>query len=420
MADDAPSTALTIQQPRALRTPVEDLVPVFDTNRFEHYGRIATVMARASLVPDSLKGSSFDEAQANCFQVAELADRWGYSPFAVAQCASIVYGKLMVEGKLVAAVLASKLGIELNHYYTGEWGKDDYRIYVTDADLSDEQIAGLKPHIKFPGIRIVDGSVGEWKTLEKDRSTKGNWKNQPDVQLQYRGDRTWARLFQPAIMLGVVTDDEIEAFAGRQESRRPSLAAGPDVAALENARLSLVAGPEKQSAPPTVVQAEPPAQDQDPAPSGAATAEETHAETPTGDAEDAVKTTAPHGEVYLLAAEAIGDDGKFTTYKDGKPFSRASEKAAGRLKAYDLHPPVQEETAAPLERPRRPRRLAASPASHRPRTASDGRWLRSFSGPGEPTSDARPASASSTAAIFSDIDAPSSPRPTRSILCSRS
>jgi hypothetical protein len=125
----------------------------------------------------------------------------------------VVHGKLMLEGKLVAAVLESKLGIELNHYYTGEWGKDDYRIYVTDADLSDEQIAGLKPHIKFPGIRIVDGSVGEWKTLEKDRSTKGNWKNQPDVQLQYRGDRTWARLFKSAIMLGVVTDDEIEAFA---------------------------------------------------------------------------------------------------------------------------------------------------------------------------------------------------------------
>jgi hypothetical protein len=45
-------------------------------------------MARPASCPTRLKGSSFEEAQANCFQVVELADRWGYSPFAVAQCAS--------------------------------------------------------------------------------------------------------------------------------------------------------------------------------------------------------------------------------------------------------------------------------------------------------------------------------------------
>lgn len=404
MSDDAPSTALTVQPQRALRTPVEDLLPVYDSARFDHMGRIASVMAKASLVPDTLKGNGYEEAAANCFQVVELADRWGYSPFAVAQCASVVHGKLMLEGKLVAAVLESKLGIELNHYYTGEWGQDDYRIFVTDTDLTAEQIAGLKPHIKMPGIKIIDGSVGEWKTKEKNGATKGNWISQPDMQLQYRGDRTWAKAFKSAIMLGVLTEDDMDAFSDRQESRRPSLSAGPDLAALENARQSMVAAPEKQSAATVVVQPDPPTKGEDQTQSPEATAEESHVEPDPGHAEDAAQTTAPHGEVYLLAGEPVGDDGKFPTYKDGKPFSRASEKAAGRLKAYDLHTPVQEsgEAERPTPTASAPTAEAGPATSASAKPASDPSPGPVVSGPESLASG----SESSTEAIFSDIDDP--------------
>jgi len=55
--------------------------------------------------------------------------------------------------------------------------------------------------------------------------------------------------------------------------------------------------------------------------------------------EDDEDTTAPAGETYLIIGEAYGEDGKRPTYQDGKPFSRVTEKGAGKLTAYDLHAP---------------------------------------------------------------------------------
>lgn len=49
------------------------------------------------------------------------------------------------------------------------------------------------------------------------------------------------------------------------------------------------------------------------------------------------RVRAPAGEVYLMDGDAVGEDGKRPTYKDGQPFSRISEKAAQKLTIYDLH-----------------------------------------------------------------------------------
>jgi hypothetical protein len=218
MADD--NRAL-VEAPRPARVINQDVVPIFDTGRFEQYGRIAAIMAAGSLTPDSLRTGGHDVAVANCFQVVEMADRWGMSPFLVAQSAGIVYGKLVFEGKLIAAVLAKLLDVRLYHYYAGQYGSDDYRVFVSDRELTRDEHLALRPHDQMshpPNANIIDGSVGEWKTFEKDnKTTKGNWLKQPDMQLIYRGDRTWGRAFQPGVMLGVIGDDEIEDWRERRD-----------------------------------------------------------------------------------------------------------------------------------------------------------------------------------------------------------
>src|SRR5215203_4514831 len=96
---------------------VFDPIPMLDTARFEHMQRIASIMALSPLVPDALRCQiigtgpnrkaiplSEKEATANCFLVVNQAVRWGMDPFAVAQCCSVVHGRLMYEGKLIAAV----------------------------------------------------------------------------------------------------------------------------------------------------------------------------------------------------------------------------------------------------------------------------------------------------------------------------
>ncbi|MDT6940781.1 hypothetical protein RI570_21335 [Brucella pseudogrignonensis] len=192
---------------------VVDAVPLLDTSKFEHMQRIATGMARSTLIPDSLREEGtkdnkqelpFERVAANCFLIVNQAVRWGLDPFSVAQAVSVVHGKLCYEGKLVAAVIQAKLGFNLHHHFVGEG--DAMRVYLSDRPLTGEIVATLKPGIRRPDMRLFDGSVSEWKT-----SGNGSpWSPKNFVRmLIYRGTRDWCRIYEPALMLGVYTPDEM-------------------------------------------------------------------------------------------------------------------------------------------------------------------------------------------------------------------
>src|SRR4051812_42120273 len=179
VVENAPRRAEAIQ--------VFDPIPVLDTGRFEQMQRIAAIMSRSPLVPDTLRGNADgygrdrklvlhepDVILANCFMVVNQAVRWGMDPFAVAQCCRVVHGRLMYEGKLVAAVLDAKLGIKLNYLFNTEVG-----------DLFGVRVAG--PKGLFGEERVVDGTVGQWKTIGANSpwSAPANHRR----QLVYRGTR---------------------------------------------------------------------------------------------------------------------------------------------------------------------------------------------------------------------------------------
>jgi hypothetical protein len=195
------------------RIDVMDAVPLLDTGRFEHMQRVATVMARSTLMPESLymEGKRdektmlpYEQILSNCFLVVNQAVRWGLDPFAVAQCVSVVHGKLCYEGKLVSAVLQAKMGMSLHHHFIGEG--EAMRIYLSDKPLTEEVVKLLKPGYRRQDMRIFDGSVAEWKTT--GAGTPWTAKNFPRM-LIYRGTRDWCRIYEPALMLGVYTDDEM-------------------------------------------------------------------------------------------------------------------------------------------------------------------------------------------------------------------
>ncbi|MEN3234699.1 hypothetical protein PUR29_13950 [Methylobacterium ajmalii] len=228
---------------RRERPVVIDAVPVLDTSRFDQMQRIASVMARSPLVPDCLRYGTNDygdvvkaeplpveTATANCFLVTNQAVRWGLDPFAVAQCCSIVRGRLMFEGKLVAAVLAAKLGVQLSYAWNDKTG-DAFGVLVRgpDDDLGN--------------ARTISGTVGEWKT-ERKGSPWGSVSGHRRM-LAYRGTREWVRLYEPAILLGVYTPDEMDDM---QETARATRAAPARVAAPE--------GPPRRLAAPSPAQTE--------------------------------------------------------------------------------------------------------------------------------------------------------------------
>jgi hypothetical protein len=202
--------ALVTQAPAVSRAPerliVHDPVGVLDTARFEHLMRIAKVMACSSLIPDSLtikdkKPLEFDAVLGNCFLVVNQAARWNADPFAVAQCVSVVRGKICYEGKLIAAIIAAKLGVRLAYVWNDLPG-DNFGIIVS----------GIIPGETEP--RSISGTVGQWKTENEQ------WKKNPRNMLAYRGSREWGRLHAADIMLGVYSPDELEDLTDNMKATR--------------------------------------------------------------------------------------------------------------------------------------------------------------------------------------------------------
>lgn len=225
------STALAVQAPR--RAVVANIQPLFDTERFEQIQRSCKALMFSSMLPDAVRGDSPEQCFSNLILLADYSERWRIPLPSVAQCVSMVFGKPVFEGKLIDAMLDGALPEPLDYHWVGERGSDDYRIYVWDhqfSELSDEEIASLAPG-KYPrrGMRMIDGSVAEWRTFKKNsQEVNPNWTGpRTHNQLAYRGAREWARLYESGLMLGVYGDDEMVTWESARVVGRGSVAETP-------------------------------------------------------------------------------------------------------------------------------------------------------------------------------------------------
>lgn len=250
------------------------LAPIFNPSFFEHMQRIAKLMAFAPLIPQHLRASNLDATMANCFLVVNQALKWRMDPFAVAQETFVREGKIGYSGKLVAAALESCLGIKLYYYFFGEPGTDSRGILVRDKPRGEETERELK------------GTVAEWRTKTKDGHVNFNWANQPDDMLIYRGTRQWCRRYEPSVILGVLTDDELHDIAANNAR---------DITPREQSTSALVSAPVPPPPPP------PPS-----APSATAQPPAAPADSPPTNDEEPVSQVTPQTEV--IEAEVIDDE----------------------------------------------------------------------------------------------------------------
>jgi len=266
-------------QPRQYIT-VHDPVPLLDTAHFEQIQRVARVMAASSLIPDALckyKEGEGPNAQvydlppekvmANCFLVVNQAVRWHMDPFAVAQCCSVVRGKLMYEGKLIAAVLEARLGVRLDYTFDDKPGP---QLGVV--------VSGVLPGETKP--REIEGTVAQWSTGTSGPWAKEyNWKR----QLRYRGAREWARAYAPSVILGVITDDEMEDLRDNMRANMAKPVESAQTVMIERLRgaaaapTDMVGHVERETRPqtstsPTTPEVEAPAQEGEPEASTLSTA----------------------------------------------------------------------------------------------------------------------------------------------------
>ena len=162
--------------------------------------KLAEWMARGKLVPAHLQGSVAD-----CLSVIMQAVRWQCDPFAVAQCTSLISGKLMFEGKLTAAVIntSGKLKGRLHFDFTGE---GDAREVICSGHIIGE------PEPASVTVKLKDA-----------KTNNRMWTVQSDQQLCYHSARVWARRYMPEIMLGIYAAEEFpepQAEAPREAIQR--------------------------------------------------------------------------------------------------------------------------------------------------------------------------------------------------------
>ena len=383
---------VAVQQPRQ-RMIVESPISIMDTAKFEHLARIASVMADAGLMPESLTFEGPKDKRvmlpehvikARAFLICGQADRWNMDPLAVMGCCSLVHTALMYEGKLVYAVIEARLGVRLSYEY-GVWDTQTKRVMI-GADQrgfvqGQEKLLGVVVSGTLPGEdapRTVEGYVGLWETSGNNTpwGNAGNWKR----QLRYRGSREWANAYSPGIVLGVVTDDDLDemaqrsiestahrpapslsdAFGGKPAATKPGAALKKKAESAHDPETGEIAGDQaERPTPPAAQNAEPasdtresatPASDASPAASSGqqaqskpiadGAAKKDPAKTEPAKAEPSAGPTVAEGfplpgETYHVA-DALNfkaADGKWDLYKDGELFSRAGGKAGNRVYA---------------------------------------------------------------------------------------
>jgi RecT family len=222
---------------------MNDIIPVYGLvpQSMGEAMKLADHMADAKLVPAALQKSAAD-----CLLVIEQATRWQMSPFAVAQECSVIQGKIMYSGKLVAAVVNSRGNLQNRLSYTYE-GEGDSRTVIVSGRLQGE----IEP-------RTVNVTIRNARTANKV------WTTQPDQQLAYHGARVWARRHTPELMLGVYSPEEFEPEPLRASSKLPPKPA-PNVL-LQNPEVAETIEDLPQQATPAAANSAPVSPDDSPTP----------------------------------------------------------------------------------------------------------------------------------------------------------
>jgi hypothetical protein len=198
-------------------------ISLVDTTAMDAMYRFAEMMASGkATMPRHLQGNVGD-----CMAVALQSQRWGMSPFVVAQKTYLVDGKLGYEAQLVAAVVntSSLLQGRLSYEWFGTWEKivgkfkmvesktkkDDNgypkKYTVPDWRTEDEQGLG----VIVTGLMRGENEPRSLQILMTQARTRNStlWTEDPKQQIAYLGTNRWARLHAPELILGVYTPDEL-------------------------------------------------------------------------------------------------------------------------------------------------------------------------------------------------------------------
>jgi len=180
----------------------------------------------------SRRRAAWQQTVANCILVANQARKWGADVFAVAAESYVVGNKLGYQGKLIAAVVNARGGLTtplraIHAKHKGdafaavvygsktvdlqslpkEEKKEIFSLLIRYADNDDQE---ANRELAMADILAVRVSVGQCKTFDKLGGVNKQWTADPEQKLVYTGTTKWARRYTPELMVGILSDDDLD------------------------------------------------------------------------------------------------------------------------------------------------------------------------------------------------------------------
>lgn len=223
------STALSEQQNSGLASYNDNMM--MDVQAMKHMMDVASFMSGATMTLPQ----PYQKNPANCLAVVMQAAQWKMNPFAVAQKTHFVNGTIGYEAQLVSAVIQQS-GVVTGMFefeWFGDWSKvigkfkevesksktDDFgrpkKYKVPAWDFKDEEGLGIRVSATLRG----ESQPRVLELLLTQATTRNStlWADDPKQQIAYLGEKRWARLYCPGVILGVYTSDELETIPAEKD-----------------------------------------------------------------------------------------------------------------------------------------------------------------------------------------------------------
>lgn len=168
---------------------------------FRESYKLASVLAKSSLVPQQYQGKTED-----CALAIDMAERMGVSPLMVMQSLYVVKGKPSWSGQACMSFIKAKYG-DAQPVYTGQRGTDTRGCFVRVIKPDGEVIEGTE-------VTIAMAKSEDWMSNSK-------WKNMPEQMLAYRAAAFFARVYCPEILMGVSVEGEVEDMQPSRPQKAP-------------------------------------------------------------------------------------------------------------------------------------------------------------------------------------------------------
>lgn len=154
---------------------------------------LATVFCKAEIIPDAYKNRPSD-----CMIAIDMASRMGVSPLMVMQSLYVVKGKPSWSGSACMSFIQAHPNFkDVTPVYVGAPGTDQRGCFIQAVRVSD----GLK--IQGTCVTMAMAKAEGWTKNSK-------WFSMTDQMLGYRASSFFARIYCPAVLMGVAVEGEIE------------------------------------------------------------------------------------------------------------------------------------------------------------------------------------------------------------------